>query len=93
MKKRERRAFEVFSDGKVTLFQWNDNRPVCVVSNHEGVDPTIPVRRWSSATRNAVIIAQPRMIKSYNKHMRGVDLLDRFLSDYRPRLRSKKWWW
>ena len=92
MKKRERGAFEVFSDGKVTLCQWNDNRPVCVVSNHEGVDPTISVRRWSSATRNAVCIAQLRMIKSYNKHMGGVDLLDRFLSDYRPRLRSKKWW-
>ena len=93
MKKRERGAFEVISDGKVTLCQWNDNRPVCVVSNHKGVDPTVPVRRWSSATRNAVSIAQPRMIQSCNKHMGGVDLLDRFLSDYRPRLRSKKWWW
>ena len=93
MKKRERGAFEVFSDGKVTLCQWNDNQPVCVVSNHESVDPTIPVRRWSSATGNAVSIAQPWMIKSYNKHMGGVDLLDRFLSDYRLRLRSKKWWW
>ena len=29
----------------------------------------------------------------HNKCMGGVDLLDRFLSDYRPRLRSKKWWW
>ena len=25
--------------------------------------------------------------------MGGVDLLDRFLSEYRPRLCSKKWWW
>ena len=25
--------------------------------------------------------------------MGGVDLLDRFLSEYRPRLHSKKWWW
>ena len=90
MKKREHEAFEIFSDGKVTLCRWNDNRSVCVVSNHEGVDPTISVRRWNSATRNAVSIVQPRMIKSYNKHMGGVDLLDRFLSDYRPRLRSKK---
>ena len=51
------------------------------------------MQRWNSATRNAVSIAQPRMIRSYNKHMGGVDLLDRFLSDYRSQLRSKKWWW
>ena len=93
MKKRKSGAFEVFDDGKVTLCQWNNNRPVCVVGNHEGVDPTASVRRWNLATRNAVSIAQPLMIKSYNKHMGGVDLLDRFLSDYRPQLRSKKWWW
>ena len=93
MKKRERGAFEVFSDDKVTFYQWNDNRPVCVVSNHKGVDPIFTVRGWSSATKNAVSIVQPRMIKSYNKHMGSVDLLDRFLSDYRPRLCRKKWWW
>ena len=90
MKKRERGAFKLLSDGKMTLCQWNNNRPVCVVGNYVGVDPTISVRRWSSATRNAVSIAQPRMIKSYNKRMGGVDLLDRFSIDYRPRLRSKK---
>ena len=32
-------------------------------------------------------------MESYNKYMGGVDLLDRFLSEYRPRLRNKKWWW
>ncbi|KRY24125.1 hypothetical protein T03_13122 [Trichinella britovi] len=25
--------------------------------------------------------------------MGGVDILDKLLSSYRPRLRSKKWWW
>ena len=33
------------------------------------------------------------MVTNYNKYMGGVDLLNRFLSDYQPRLRSKKWWW
>ena len=37
------------------------------------------------------------MVAYYNEinilYMGGVDLFDRFLSDYRPRLRSKKWWW
>ena len=33
------------------------------------------------------------MVKSYNKYMGEADLLDRFLCEYRPRLRSKKWWW
>ena len=32
-------------------------------------------------------------MESYNKYMGGVDLLDRFLSEYRPQLHSKKWWW
>lgn len=38
-------------------------------------------------------IDQPFMIKMYNQGMGGVDICDRLLSSYRPRLRSKKWWW
>jgi len=33
------------------------------------------------------------MIRSYNQYMGGVDLTDRFLSQYKPKIRSKKWWW
>lgn len=33
------------------------------------------------------------MVASYTANIGGDDLLDRFLPDYRPRLRSKKWWW
>ena len=43
--------------------------------------------------KGAIIITQSRMVGSYNKHIEVVDILDRFLSDYRPRLRNEKWWW
>ena len=33
------------------------------------------------------------MVESYNKYMGGVNLHNRYFSEYRPRLRSKKWWW
>ena len=33
------------------------------------------------------------MIRKYSEGMGGVDVLDRMLVSYRPRLRSKKWWW
>ena len=92
MKKQERGTFEAFSDGMIALSQWNDNKLVCVASNFTEAEPTIMVQRWSASKKCAVRIPQPQMAANYNKYMGEVDLLDRFLSDYWPRLRSKKWW-
>ena len=50
-------------------------------------------QRWSATKRSHVYITQAHVVNAYNKYMGGMDLLDRFLSEYRPRLRSKKWWW
>ena len=91
MKKNERGVFETFGDGKVALCQWNYKRPVCLVSNFQETEPTSMARRWSATQRSYVYITQPHVVNAYNKYMGGVDLLDRFLSEYRPRLRSKKW--
>ena len=33
------------------------------------------------------------MISQYNTYMRDVDLADNMLSNYRIRIRGKKWWW
>ena len=38
-------------------------------------------------------VDQSFLIKMYNKGMGGVDVCDRLLSSYRPRLCSRKWWW
>ena len=39
------------------------------------------------------IVDQPFLIKMYNQGMGGIDVCDKLLSSYRPRLRSRKWWW
>ena len=36
---------------------------------------------------------QPAVIAAYNQEMGGVDLLDHTLSDLRPVIRGKKWYW
>jgi len=41
----------------------------------------------------AQAVPQPYVVHKYNKGMGGVDILDWMLASYRPRLRSKKWWW
>ena len=43
--------------------------------------------------RSHVYILLPHVDKAYYKHMGGLDLFNRFISDYRLRMRSKKWWW
>ena len=35
----------------------------------------------------------PKPFEGCNKQMGGVDLFDQFVSTYRVRIRSKKWWW
>ena len=92
-KKTPRGSYEMYGDGELTAVQWNDSKPVIVISNFEGVEPTKSVRRWNKAQKSFVDIQIPAMIASYNSFMGGVDLLDRFMSDYRPTLRNRKWWW
>lgn len=93
MKKQPRGYHTSFTDGEVVVCQWNDNRPVVAVSNFETVTPLQTTNRWVSKEKKRSSIPLPFMIHRYNRNMGGVDLLDRFLSDYRPKMRNKKWWW
>ena len=92
-KRETRGTYEFYNDSKVSVCQWVDSRPVAIVTNHDLIDPPRSARRWSSKSKKVTQIPMPQVFGNYNLHMGGVDLLDRFLSDYRPRLRSKKWWW
>ena len=92
IKKQDRGSYEYKSDGQVACVRWNDNSVVTLASNHIAVNPVKTAKRRVKAVK-AKEVPQPYVVHKYNKGMGGVDVLDRMLASYRPRLRSKKWWW
>jgi len=93
MKKRSRGSFEFQGDGEVIVTVRKDSKSVYVVSNCYGVTPTVSKRRFSATDIKHMQVTGPKIIDYYNKSMGGVDLVDRFLSEYRPTMSGKKWWW
>ena len=92
LKTDERGKYEVFVTGGLVLVNRNDNKLVFVMLNFESIFPLRSIKRWSKKHKKTTDIDMPLMISSYNSFMGAVDLLDRYISDYRPTLRSRKWW-
>ena len=92
MKKTDRGTYDHRSDGTILCVKWNDNCTVTVASNYYGISPEQKTERRVKDERKK-LVTQPYAINMYNKSMGGVDVCDRMLASYRPRLRSKKWWW
>ena len=65
---------------------------VTLGSNAYGVETLGNVKTWMKG-KGRQNIPQPAVISHYNKGMGGVDLLDRVLSDMRPIILGKKWYW
>ena len=61
-----------------------------VATNYADVAAMTKTRRWSSSDMKLIDVPQPAVVASCNALMGGVDLVDRFLSDYRPVIVSKK---
>lgn len=92
IQKKPRGAYDYRSDGKVMYVRWHDNTAVTVASNFYGIDPLHTANRRVKGEA-AKSVPQPHAVKMYNKGMGGVDVCDRKLAAYRPKLRNKKWWW
>lgn len=92
MKKLDRGSFDYKSDGDVEMVKWHDNSVVTFCSNAFGVEPLRQVKRRVK-DKGSVMVTQPNVVAYYNRGMGGVDLMDRALSDYRPMIRGKKWYW
>ena len=91
--KKDRGEYDFTCDGSVCLVRWSDNNVVTCISNFDSVNPVKKVMRHVKGKDGKVSVSQPLMIANYTSGMGGVDLLDRLLAAYRPRIKGKKWWW
>ena len=91
--KKERAFYDYRSDNNVMIVQWKDNKVVYMGSNTVGIEPINKVKRYSQKAKMNIEVPQPACFGEYNKGMGGVDILDRFISQYRPSINAKKWYW
>lgn len=81
------------SNNEILLVKWKDNSVVTMATNYDSVNPLGTVRRYSSEKKSKAPVQQPRLFKTYNSGMGGVDLADQAINNYRIGIRGKKWWW
>lgn len=70
---------------------WKDNKQVLLLSTYVGSQPIENIDRFDKKQKRTVQISCPRVVKEYNAHMGGVDLMDSYLGRYRIRIKSRKW--
>ena len=56
------------------------------------MEPTDQCRRYDRSQKEKIDVQRPAAVAIYNKFMRGVDNCDMFLSLYRAKVRTRKWY-
>ncbi|XP_046689118.1 piggyBac transposable element-derived protein 3-like, partial [Homalodisca vitripennis] len=64
----------------IFVARWKDNSVVTVASTSYGIEPIASVKRFSQSEKKYLHIQQPFVIKQYNHHMGGTDLMDEDIS-------------
>jgi hypothetical protein len=82
----------VSGDEKISSVLWNDNSAVLLVSTLTGSEPVSTIKRWNKKEREYSNVTCPDVVKVYNKHMGGVDLMDSHIGRFRIQMKSKKWY-
>ena len=60
--------------------------------DEQTISPITTVQRWDRKLKKHIDVPLPALVKQYNAHMGGVDLLNILIALYRIHLRSKKWY-
>lgn len=76
----------------MTSVLWKDNKLVTLLSSYCCILPEETISRFDKKERKNIEMSCPLIIKEYNKHMGGVNLLDSLIGKYKIKMRSKKWY-
>ncbi|XP_046684860.1 piggyBac transposable element-derived protein 2-like [Homalodisca vitripennis] len=80
------------NDTKLSMVSWRDNDSVMLGSTLCGVVPMESIKRYDRKAKKYIDVPCPQIVKVYNKHMGGVDLMDSHIGRHHIRLRSRKWY-
>ena len=82
----------VEKDHNLVICGWYDNRRVLTISNFVGKEPVSEANRYDRKNRKELTLPRPASVEIYNRYMGGVDKADMFLSLYRTKMRTRKWY-
>lgn len=68
---------------------WKDNKVVSFLSTFVGSEPVSCIKRFDRKAKQKAEIQCPAVVKNYNVHMGGVDLLDANVARYKIRVKSR----
>ena len=91
VEKEEGGFFDHRLDDHVSIVQCKHNKVIYLGSNFSNMESTKIVKRYSQREKNKISYVQPFCFYQYYQGMRGVDLLVRFISQYRPTIQAEKW--
>ena len=74
------------------MVKWQDNRSVNLLSSFVGKHPETLVTRYDRKSKCNVEVPCPKIVKTYNMSMGGVDKIDSLLALYRTVIRSRKYY-
>ena len=82
IEKQERGSITYACNGSNMIVRWCDNAIVSVASNCQLSNSSRLISRWSRNQKKRVDVSMPHMTDSYNRCMKGEDLLDQFVAKY-----------
>jgi hypothetical protein len=77
--------------GDIALVKWKDSKAVLTASNCTGGTAIEIVQRYDKKNKCYIDVDAPKLVKSYNSFMGGVDVLDQSMEYYRTFIKTRKW--
>jgi len=77
----QKHQYKVAQDNQLTFCNWMDTKNVLVLSNfHSPQDTGVVMRRSGNPIQRPVTV--PKCLADYQRHMKGVDLMDQMVGYY-----------